>query len=318
MAFSCGSSGDGGSSGAAGQTGTGGTAGSGGIAQSGGAAGSGGVVATGGQTGTGGTAGTGGTPQSGGAAGTGGTGGTGGTAKDGGTDGSAGASGGGGSDGGNPNAGLFKGVCSPTVTFVNKDAQGVEGMRFNRIFPDPQSLMVGIANTVCEILYKAPAEVPHRPAYALILETWAGGVAYTGSCASCPTVIHLNTDYTQRYDDVDLPLWVIGVLVHETTHVFQYNDCDPKGGLIEGVAEYVRIRAGYPAYHPAAPGGAWDDGYDPTAWFLIWLDNGHPGFGYQVNQSCNPNDKLPWSANVFNQYAGNDVITLWAQYQATF
>ena len=109
-----------------------------------------------------------------------------------------------------------------------------------------------------------------------------------------------------------------GMLVHETTHVYQYHDGPPSGLLIEGIAEYVRLRAGYPLLKPKVPGGAWDDGYATTAYFLVWLDDGHPGFGYEINQSLNANDKLPWSANVFTKFAGSDVDSLWAQYQATF
>ena len=283
--------------------------GGGGQAPNGGSGGSGGASA--------GSGGSGGQAQSGGNGGA--NGGSGGA-----NGGSGGANGGSGGSGGNPNLGLFKGVCSPTVIYKDNDTQDNQGKRFDQAFPDPQALMVTVANTVCEILYKSPSEVPPTPTLTLSLEYVPHGAVLTGG-----SHIYLTSGYVSKCPDANLKEWVTAVLVHEATHVYQYKDGPPTGSLIEGIADYVRFRAGYPdlgdvpggttfMLKPAAPGGHWDDGYGTTAHFLIWLDDHHPGFGYELNQSLNASDNLPWSANVFTKYAGNDVNTLWAQYQATF
>ena len=78
-----------------------------------------------------------------------------------------------------------------------------------------------------------------------------------------------------------------GVVTHEAVHAFQHNghgSCP--GGLIEGIADYVRMKAGLGAEHwnpwPATPksrGEKWDEGYQKTAWFLEWVEEHVGGMG---------------------------------------
>lgn len=66
-----------------------------------------------------------------------------------------------------------------------------------------------------------------------------------------------------------------GVLVHELVHCFQYNgrgECP--GGLVEGVADWVRLEArlGAPHWRKGTVPDRWDQGYERTAYFLAWLE----------------------------------------------
>lgn len=72
-----------------------------------------------------------------------------------------------------------------------------------------------------------------------------------------------------------------GVLVHELVHCFQYNGRGAcPGGLVEGVADWVRLSAelGPPHWRRGAVPDRWDQGYERTAYFLDWLE-GRFGMG---------------------------------------
>ncbi|KAI9038814.1 BSP-domain-containing protein [Aspergillus affinis] len=86
-----------------------------------------------------------------------------------------------------------------------------------------------------------------------------------------------------------------GVLTHELAHCYQHlahhlahlhpNDLRPPLGLIEGIADFVRLRAGLAPPHWKRPVSArdrpeqWDQGYHPTAYFLAWLEDVRIGTG---------------------------------------
>lgn len=67
---------------------------------------------------------------------------------------------------------------------------------------------------------------------------------------------------------------LLGVICHELVHCFQWSaggTCP--GGLIEGIADWVRLRAGLGAAHwKQEAGGEWDGGYQKTGYFLEWLE----------------------------------------------
>ena len=80
---------------------------------------------------------------------------------------------------------------------------------------------------------------------------------------------------------------ISGVLTHETVHCFQHNAHSTcPGGLIEGIADYVRMKSALSAPHwkkfPAnkdTRGDKWDEGYQKTAWFLEWVEQEIGGLG---------------------------------------
>jgi len=111
------------------------------------------------------------------------------------------------------------------------------------------------------------------------------GVAYTTGTDLDPAhkEIHVNLGYLGAKRDssnADFLHEVRGVVTHEMVHAFQHNahgKCP--GGLIEGIADYVRMKSGLGAKHwtkwPAnegTRGKKWDEGYQKTAWFLEWLE----------------------------------------------
>jgi hypothetical protein len=211
-----------------------------------------------------------------------------------------------------PDAGsAFLAACTPEVVFENRDADG-DGAVFTEHVADPVALVQATALRVCELLYDTPDEVPARPSVKLVIEAMEG-VAYAAGGE-----VHFSSGYIAGIggDADDVEYEIIGVLVHEYTHVYQYND--GPGWLIEGIADFVRYRAGFVPERNRGPGGNYDDAYQTTAFFLDWVDLEHPGFGKALNRALDPTDGVGFSLDVFETLAGDDVEALWEAYQATF
>lgn len=92
--------------------------------------------------------------------------------------------------------------------------------------------------------------------------------------------VHLSASYVANYSG-NVRREVRGVLCHEMTHVWPSDgNGTANGGLIEGTADYLRLKAGYAPSHWVKPGQGdrWDKGYDVTAYFLDYCESLRRGF----------------------------------------
>ncbi|WVZ59443.1 hypothetical protein U9M48_009583 [Paspalum notatum var. saurae] len=161
--------------------------------------------------------------------------------------------------------------------------------------------------------FDQPSPADRRPvdAVTLVVED-IGGVAFTSGSG-----IHLSAQYVGGYSG-DVRTEVTGVLYHETTHVWQWGlqDYGAHPGIFEGIADYVRLKAGYAPAHWVQPGQGdrWDQGYDVTARFLDYCDSLKPGFVALLNAKL----KDGYSEDYFVQILGEDVQQLWQDYKAKY
>ncbi|XP_071729953.1 uncharacterized protein [Rutidosis leptorrhynchoides] len=135
------------------------------------------------------------------------------------------------------------------------------------------------------------------------------GVAYTSN-----NEIHVSAKYIQGYSG-DVKTEITGVLYHEMTHVWQWNgNGQAPGGLIEGIADYVRLKAGYAPSHWVQPGQGdrWDQGYDVTARFLDYCNGIRNGFVAELNKKM----RGGYSDGFFVDLLGKTVDQLWDEYKA--
>jgi len=147
----------------------------------------------------------------------------------------------------------------------------------------------------------------------LILRPMPGVAHTTGS--EHHKEIHFSLDYiatcaTRARDEIR------GVLTHETVHCFQYNAQETcPGGLIEGIADYVRLRAGFDPPHWKQRGGdEWDAGYETTGYFLAWLEERYGDGTIRVlNERMNG---VPYDQSIFKETTGRPVAKLWKIYCA--
>ncbi|KAL2939190.1 Basic secretory protease [Bienertia sinuspersici] len=108
-----------------------------------------------------------------------------------------------------------------------------------------------------------------------------------------------------------------GVIYHEMTHVWQWNgNGQANSGLIEGIADFVRLKVGYIVNGWAKPGDGdkWDAGYSVTARFLDYCESLMDGFVAQLNKKMRDG----YSDSYFEDLLGKSVDQLWSDYKAKY
>ncbi|OVA02041.1 Uncharacterized protein family [Macleaya cordata] len=137
------------------------------------------------------------------------------------------------------------------------------------------------------------------------------GVAYASNGE-----IHVSANYIAGYSG-DVKREITGVLYHEATHVWQWNgNGNAPGGLIEGISDFVRLKANYAPSHWVKPGqgNRWDQGYDVTAQFLDYCNSLRGGFVAELNSKM----RTGYSNNFFVELLGKTVDQLWSEYKAKY
>jgi hypothetical protein len=128
----------------------------------------------------------------------------------------------------------------------------------------------------------------------------------------------LARQYSERKDYQWIAWSMKGIMSHEITHVFQFgprnSSEEDRFGLVEGMADYVRIQLGL---HNAKRnlGGNWNDGYTTTGYFIKWLvDTRDSNFARKLNATAR--DYTTWSWDrACHAIAGRGIQDLWGQYQ---
>ncbi|KAK1695018.1 hypothetical protein QYE76_011720 [Lolium multiflorum] len=205
------------------------------------------------------------------------------------------------------------------VTFeaTNNASTTPGGQRFDREYGVGNATRV--LSEASSFIWKVfnQTEADRRPvdnvALAVVDDTF-GGVASTSGSA-----IELSQRYVGGYTG-DLQTELTGVLYHEATHVWQWGlqDYEAHWWVFEGVADFVRLRAGLGPAHWVAPGqgSSWDKGYDVTARFLDYCDSLiKPGFVAELNAVMKDNG---YSDDYFVQILGKSVEELWNNYKAKY
>lgn len=145
------------------------------------------------------------------------------------------------------------------------------------------------------------------------------GVAYTTSTEldTDHKEIHFSLSYISQISPASRQAHEItGVLTHELVHCYQFNaqgTCP--GGLIEGIADWVRLQCGLePPHWKREAKGDWDGGYQHTAYFLEYLE-GRFGEGSvrRVNEKLRREKyhEKPFWTELF----GRPVEQLWGDYK---
>lgn len=154
------------------------------------------------------------------------------------------------------------------------------------------------------------------------------GVAYTTGLDLDPQhkEIHISLSYLSR--NLSSPLAfrgeALGVITHEMVHCFQHN-CQgtAPGGLIEGIADYVRLKAGLAPPHwkkggtEMERGEKWDEGYQKTAWFLEWIEEREGGGSVsRINEAMRDGEYE--EGRFWEGLFGRGVEELWEEYRASW
>ncbi|KAH9870955.1 hypothetical protein J1614_006529 [Plenodomus biglobosus] len=159
--------------------------------------------------------------------------------------------------------------------------------------------------------------IPGTRSVTLILRDM-DGVAYTTGrdIDDDHKEIHFNTRYIAQIPESRQKDEIMGVLVHEMVHCWQHSGYGSAPvGLTEGVADWVRLKAGYaPPHWKRHIDCEWDAGYERTGYFLEWLENEH---GADVVRRLNVGmkDCKYEQQKLWHECCGKSVKHLWEEYK---
>jgi len=200
------------------------------------------------------------------------------------------------------------------VFVVNNSAEGSDGgTRFDNEIGsnDAQKIMDAATQFIWQTFaLQSSADRKNSETITLFVESMSG-VAYESDGE-----IHLSAEYVASYQG-DVKNAITGVLYHEVTHVWQWDGMGgAPSGLIEGIADYIRLTAGFAPSHWVKPGTGdkWDHGYAVTAYFLQYCDTVASGFVAKMNSKLQDG----WDLAFFNDLTGKSVDELWNNYKAKY
>ncbi|XP_057964627.1 uncharacterized protein LOC131155478 [Malania oleifera] len=199
---------------------------------------------------------------------------------------------------------------------INSAANTPGGIRFvNEIGVDYSRQTLASATGFIWQLFQQTTEADRKnvPKVTLIVET-KDGVAYAVN-----NEIHLSANYIDSYRSGDVKKEITGVLYHEMTHIWQWNgngQAANASSLIEGIADFVRLKAGLAPSHWVASGQGekWDAGYDVTARFLDYCNDLRNGFVAELNKKM----RSDYNVKFFDDLLGKSVDQLWSEYKAKY
>ncbi|KAI4162267.1 MAG: hypothetical protein LQ342_004136 [Letrouitia transgressa] len=182
--------------------------------------------------------------------------------------------------------------------------------------------LAAAVSTAPSILYEATQNNSHIPptrSVSLFLHSF-NGVAYTAGSEldDDHKEIHFSLDYIDSISQPRQQDEIQGVLVHEMVHCWQWNALGTcPSGLVEGIADFVRLKAGLsPPHWKKERGGEWDAGYQHTAYFLDWIEgNWGKGSVRRINESMM--NKRYIEDEFWRDLFGIGVKELWTEYSNT-
>ncbi|KAL4615719.1 hypothetical protein ACB092_07G146900 [Castanea dentata] len=208
----------------------------------------------------------------------------------------------------------MQGIYAVEYVVTNTAGNTPGGVRFNNEIGSEYSkqTLISATNFIWSLFQQNNAAARKNvPKVSLFIDD-RDGVAFASN-----NEIHVSARYINGYSG-NVKTEITGVLYHESTHIWQWNGNGQStpGGLIEGIADYVRLKAGYAPSHWVKPGQGdrWDQGYDVTARFLDYCNSLRNGFVAELNKKL----RNGYSANFFVELLGKNVDQLWKDYKAKY
>ncbi|KAL8631383.1 hypothetical protein Q9189_002893 [Teloschistes chrysophthalmus] len=189
----------------------------------------------------------------------------------------------------------------------------------------PSRDLASAVSTVLSVLYKPSESNSHIPpvrSVTFILRAMDILAYTTGSeLDNDHKELHFNLDYVEKIPSMPENRQrdeIHGVIVHEMVHCWQWNGHGTApSGLIEGIADFVRLKAGLsPPHWKRERSKEWDAGYQHTGYFLDWIETLYgEGSVRRINEALmnkKYNGEVFW-VNLF----GKHVQELWDEYNKT-
>ena len=211
-------------------------------------------------------------------------------------------------------------VCNPHLTLINMSGNSVSAITdvIGGSYDGLHQLFHELVTNNCRILYRNGDEIQGVPS-AIRIEIRNGDfIASALISDSSEQEMLLSPQYFEvmKSEGKDVLFALKGVLSHEITHLYQNIVEGMPAGIVEGVADAIRIRSGYPDVNwEVDKSGSWDDGYSKTAFFLIYIDSRSPDFLYRFNRATLKTPGRFWNESIIQDVTGRSVHDWWAEYQ---
>ncbi|MEW6992487.1 basic secretory protein-like protein [Colwelliaceae bacterium 6441] len=218
----------------------------------------------------------------------------------------------------------WQGFNYPKVEMAHKDTQSKGYQRLNRLMPNIEQTINDISLKVNQKLYKNFTQVPEFDKVVFSLQ-WSDVLASRGGSGKT-MLLTFSTKYIEEkladQSDEQVLYELEGVFWHELTHGYQlhplkgeYKEGAPLHAFIEGMADLIRIDAGFHKTRSPKPSKSWLGGYTNTGFFLYWLSQKYDSdFAYKFNQSAH--DLAAWSfEQAIETIIGKPTSILWQEYQ---
>ncbi|WMN62098.1 basic secretory family protein (plasmid) [Pseudoalteromonas xiamenensis] len=177
-----------------------------------------------------------------------------------------------------------------------------------------------VSERVARLLYLDVNAAPSLPVLTIALKEMKG-VAYKDGDFNSASIF-VSREYLENFQNKNGQQKaydeLIGILFHEIAHAYQYDDRNYEeiGPIIEGIADLVRLKAGYISQSVQKVGGHYDSGYKTTAFYLHWLEsNNKEDYLVKINESLSPYDDVKWSWPYFAKRFGVSLEASWSEYQ---
>lgn len=217
----------------------------------------------------------------------------------------------------------WAGLQLPKVVVKLEDTESAGAKRLIKLLPNIEQAINEVTRDLVPMLYNNFTEVPEFEQVTFRLK-WMDTLAYRAGDYSNMEIAFSSKYITEKLadkPDKQVTYELLGVLWHELTHGYQLFPQSVKGtpeethAFIEGVADLIRINAGFHKTRNPQPSESWLGGYTNTGFFLSWLSKRYEAFEHQFNATAT---ELPeWTFAAAIEYVtGEKVEKLWQEYQA--
>jgi len=218
----------------------------------------------------------------------------------------------------------WQGFKAPRIVLNYEDQQSAGYQRINKLFPEIKKDINQVTLALVKSLYHNFTEVPDFEQLTFTLK-WMDTLAYRNGSNDNMVIAFSSKYITERLKDKtdeQVKYELLGVFWHELTHGYQllpkglaYSSSGDVHAFIEGMADFIRIEAGFHKTRTPKPSKSWLGGYTNTGFFLQYIaQNTVEDFGYKFNQTANtvPN----WTfERAIESVTGRPVKFLWKEYQ---
>lgn len=172
--------------------------------------------------------------------------------------------------------------------------------------------MVAATNFIWKNFHYTNKYNKNVPKITLFIDNYKG-VAFENN-----NEIHISSNYISSYQG-NLTREFNGLLYSEMALIWQWDTKErytSSGWMVQGIADYVRLRAGYWHHTWAKPGqgGRWDESADVTARFLDYCNDVRHDFVAKINQLMAGGYKDDYFVRLFKK----PIHQVWKEYKAAY